>query len=72
VQYGEPKWPGFLSGGGFASFHPGTDYISTGIAVAIEPDVQIENAFGAMVHSTAICRYDLNAQSVVDVSWSPN
>lgn len=72
VRYGEPKWPGLFSGGAFATFYTGTSYLSTGIAVAVEKDVQIENAFGAMVHSTAICRYDLNAQKVLDVSWSPN
>jgi hypothetical protein len=72
VKYGAPKWPGFWSGGSFGNFLPGTDYISTGIAVAIEPDVQIENEYGAMVHSTAYCRYDLNAKAVVDVSVDPN
>jgi hypothetical protein len=72
VQYGEPKWPGFWAGGPFSNFYPGTDYISTGIAVVVEKDVQIENAFGAMVHSTAICRYDLSTQTVLDASWSPN
>jgi hypothetical protein len=72
VQYGDPKWPGFWSGGAFSSFIPGSDYISTGIAVAIEPDVQIQNEYGAMVHSTAYCRYDLNSQTVLGISVSPN
>jgi hypothetical protein len=72
VQYGEPKWPGFWSGGAFEHFFSGTGYISTGIAVAIEPNVQVQNEFGAMVHSTAYCRYDLNSQSVLSVSVSPN
>ena len=72
VQYGEPKWPGFWSGGAFGTYFTGTSYVSTGIAIAVEKDVQIENAFGAMVHSTATCRYDLNSQTVLDVSWSPN
>lgn len=72
VQYGEPKWPSMWSGGAFGSYYPGTSYISTGIAIAIENNVQIENAFGAMVHSTAICRYDLNSQAVLDASWSPD
>jgi hypothetical protein len=72
VQYGEPKWPGFWSGGAFETFLKGTDYVSTGTVVAIEPNVQIQNAFGAMVHSTAYCRYDLNSKSVLSVSVSPN
>ncbi len=72
VQYGEPKWPGFWSGGAFGSYFPGTNYVETGIAVAVEKDVQIENVFGAMVHSTATCRYDLNTRTVLNVSWSPN
>jgi len=72
VQYGEPKWPGFWSGGVFGSFLTGTDYLSTGIVVAIEPNVQVQNAFGAMVHSTAYCRYDLNSKSVLSVSITPN
>ena len=72
VQYGEPKWPGIWSGGAFDSYIPGTSYIETGIAVAVEKDVQIENAFGAMVHSTAVCRYDLNSMTVLDATWSSN
>jgi hypothetical protein len=72
VQYGEPKWPGFMSGGSFGTFLTGNDYISAGIATAIEADVQVENAFGAMVHSTARCRYDLNSKMVIDVSVNPN
>lgn len=72
VQYGEPKWPGLWSGGAFETFMTGTNYVSTGIVVAIEKDVQIENAFGAMVHSTAYCRYDLNSKEVLSAAWDPN
>jgi len=36
----------------------------TGVLMLIEPDVQLQNGFGAMVHSKASCRYDLRgAQS---------
>jgi hypothetical protein len=72
VEYGTPIWPGFWSGGAFGSFLRGSDYISTGIGIAIEPDVQIQNQFGAMVHSSAYCRYDLNAKTVLSVTISPN
>jgi hypothetical protein len=69
VAYGSPKWPGFWSGGPFTSFQVGSDYVSTGVVLAIEPNVQIQNQYGAMVHSTAYCRYDLNAKSVLNV-WT--
>jgi hypothetical protein len=72
VQYGEPKWPGFMSGGAFGSFFNGNDYVSTGKVIAIEPNVQIENGFGAMVHSTVHCQYDLNSKTVLGVSINPN
>jgi hypothetical protein len=67
AKYGSPIWPGFWSGGAFGQFRDGTDYVSTGIALAIEKDAQFQNGFGAMVHSTVYCKYDLNAQTVVSV-----
>jgi hypothetical protein len=68
AKYGTPKWP-WLS---FGSFLKGDSYIHSGIAVAIEPNAQFQNGFGAMVHSTVTCKYDLNAKKVVDVSIEAN
>jgi hypothetical protein len=67
ARYGEPKWP-WLS---FSTYHSGNDYIKSGKAVAIEPDVQMQNVFGAMVHSEVICTYDLRAQRVTDLQVNP-
>ena len=67
VKYGTPVWPGFWSGGAFGTFHKGKDYVLTGIVVAIEPNVQIQNVYGSMPHYTAYCRYDLKTMSVVSV-----
>jgi hypothetical protein len=72
IKYGTPVWPGFWSGGAFGSYHSGTDYVTSGIAIAIEPDVQIQNGFGAMVHSTAYCTYNLGTKTVANVSVSAN
>jgi hypothetical protein len=67
VRYGSPVWP-WLS---FSTFHTGNDYVTSGIAIAIEPDAQFQNGFGAMVHSRVICTYDLRTKLVVEVSISP-
>jgi hypothetical protein len=72
ARFGTPVWPGFWDGGAFTRFHKGTDYVSTGIVVAVEPDAQFQNGFGAMVHSTALCRYDLNAKAVISVEVVPH
>jgi hypothetical protein len=71
AKYGTPIWPGFWSGGSFNTFHKGSDYVKTGIVVAIEKDVQFSNEFGAMVHSTAYCKYDLNTNAVISVDIAP-
>jgi hypothetical protein len=68
AQYGTPVWP-WLSY--FGTFRTGKDYVTSGIAVAIEPDAQFQNGFGAMVHSRVTCTYDLRAQRVVSVDISP-
>ena len=72
ARYGTPVWPGFFDGGAFGSFRKGTDYVSTGVVISIEPDVQFQNGFGAMVHSTARCRYDLNLKAVIAVEVAPH
>ncbi|HWI27238.1 MAG TPA: hypothetical protein VN668_09735 [Stellaceae bacterium] len=64
AKYGTPKWPWFA----FSTFLKGTNYVTSGIAVAIEKDAQFQNGFGAMVHSEVVCSYDLRAKHVQDVS----
>jgi hypothetical protein len=68
AKYGTPKFPWLA----FSTFHKGSDYVKTGIAVLLEKDAQFQNGFGAMVHSTVTCRYDLNRQEVLDASVAPN
>lgn len=67
AKYGTPKWPWIP----FGSYLKGNDYISGGIATAIEDDAQFQNGFGVMVHSEVRCRYDLDSQIAVDVSIQP-
>jgi|ERR1700688_3634587 len=68
AKFGSPKWPWLA----FSSFYPGDDIPKTGIAVLVEQDVQFSNAFGAMVHSRATCRYDLNQKKVLNIVVAPN
>lgn len=67
AKYGDPDWPWFP----FGSFHEGNNYVISGIAIAIEPDAQFSNGFGAKVHSRVACTYNLRAKRVTDVSISP-
>ena len=67
AKYGSPDWPWLA----FGSFYKGHNYVTSGIAVAIEPDAQFSNGFGAKVHSRVTCTYDLGAKRVTDVSISP-
>lgn len=71
ASYGTPVWPGMWSGGAFGRFMIGDDYVKTGIVTAVEADAQFQNGFGAMAHSTVICKYDLNTKKVVSVSIEP-
>jgi hypothetical protein len=68
AKYGTPKFPWLA----FSTFHRGSDYVNTGIAVLLEKDAQFQNGFGAMVHSTVTCRYDLNRREVLDATVSSN
>lgn len=67
ARYGNPVWPW----GSFGSFYEGKLYVTSGIAVAVEPDAQFQNGFGAMAHSRVTCAYDLRAQRVITVNISP-
>lgn len=68
AKYGTPKWP-WLS---FSTFYRGKEYVQTGIAILVEKDAQFQNGFGAMVHSTVTCKYDLKSQTVLDAVVSQN
>lgn len=67
ARYGTPQWPWFS----FGSFYKGNNYVTSGLVIAIEPDAQFSNAFGAMVHSTVTCEYDLKAKKVSRVTVLP-
>src|SRR5438309_4418197 len=60
ARYGNPDWPWAA----FGSFYKRNNYITSGIAVAVEPDAQFSNGFGAMVHSRVTCTCDLRAKRV--------
>jgi hypothetical protein len=66
AKYGDPVWPWIP----FGNFYEGNNYVTSGIAIAVEPDAQFSNGFGAKVHSQVTCRYDLRAKRVTDVSIS--
>ena len=67
ARYGSPEFPWFS----FGSFKPGKDYPQTGLVTSIEKDAQFSNGFGAMVHSTVVCTYDLATEIVTKVSVQP-
>jgi hypothetical protein len=60
VQYGSPKWPWLP----FSTFQKGKDYVTRGIAILIEPDAQLQNMHGAMMHAEVLCYYDLHSKRV--------
>lgn len=68
ARFGTPEFPWLA----FGSFRKGKKYVETGVVEAIEPDAKFQNGFGAMVHSTAICTYDLNLKKAVDIKILPN
>ncbi len=63
AKYGTPEWPWLP----FGTYLQGDAYPKTGMAIAIEKDVQFQNGFGAMVHSRVVCGYDLKSEKVVSV-----
>ena len=62
AKYGTPKrgWAAF------GYYRNGTDYL-TGYGEVVDKDVMFSDMYGAMVHSTAYCKYDLVNEKVVDV-----
>jgi hypothetical protein len=55
----------------FGTFNVGNSYIASGKALAIEPEAQFQNGFGAMVRSRVTCTYDLREDRVISVDISP-
>ena len=70
ARYGKPDW-GSWSRPTFGTYVVGNSYVTSGIAVAVDPDVQFQNGFGAMVHSRVTCTYDLRSERVIGVDISP-
>jgi hypothetical protein len=65
--YGNPVWPSRF----FTTFYTGKDYVTTGIVIAVEPNAQFQNVFGAMAHARIKCTYDLIAHRVISVTATP-
>jgi hypothetical protein len=63
-KYGTPEWPWFA----FGRFYEGKNYVTKGIAMAVENEAKFSNGFGAMVKAQVICTYDLTNDTVTDVS----
>jgi hypothetical protein len=56
----------------FGRFYNNSSAAKSGTVTLIENDAQFQNGFGAMVHSTATCTYDLNTKQVTNVVITPN
>ena len=69
AKFGTPKFPFLFF---FGKFYKGDEYVKTGVIKLIEDDAQFSNVFGAMVHSTVTCTYDLDQEKVVDISIGAN
>ncbi len=68
AKYGTPKFDTVP----FGSFYMGDSYVKMGVATLVEKNAQFSNAFGAMVHTRVICRYDLNSRVVIDARVEAN
>jgi hypothetical protein len=66
VKYGEAKWPWGYS---FGSLFVGDSAPKTGLITLVEPDVQMQNKYGAMVHTEVECTYNLKDKKVLSVWW---
>ncbi len=63
AKYGTPKWPWVP----FGTFYP-DESIAGGTVTLIDTRAQFQNGFGAMVHVTVECLYDLKAEKVINVN----
>jgi hypothetical protein len=68
AKYGTPKRPWMT----FGRFYTGSSYIKSGVAILMENDAQFQNGFGAMVHSTVACSYDLNQKKALSATITSN
>lgn len=68
AKYGNAQFPSLYY---FSRFNSGGEYPKTGIVTLFENEAQFSNAFGAMVNSTIVCRYDLGQDRVLHVSIHP-
>lgn len=66
AKFGTPDWGGWLRSS-FGTFYTGNHYIENGTVTLIEPNVKLQNGFGAMVKSEVECIYDLKRGEVL--SW---
>lgn len=53
ARHGSPSW----SWVPFGRYRGGDNYVTSGIAFAIDEDVQFQNMFGAKVNSRVVCTY---------------
>jgi hypothetical protein len=68
AKYGTPDFPW----SSFGRFYDGISYLKSGVITLVETGAQFSNGFGAMVHSTVTCTYDLVGKRVTDNIISPN
>jgi hypothetical protein len=66
AKYGEPNIP-FM---GFGRYFSGNFYVRDGKAILMEDDATFKNGFGADVHVTLRCEYDLKNE-IAEVAVSP-
>ncbi len=67
LQYGTPQW----SRTPFATTLPGRIYITSGKAVAIDPDVQFVSA-DRILQAKIVCEYDLKLRTVTSLYVLPH
>ncbi|MGQ3297716.1 hypothetical protein [Reyranella sp.] len=67
AKYGKPNWGGWTHRV-FGQFLPGDTGPSSGYAILFDNEVQFQNGFGAMVNSSARCKYDLRNEKVLEVT----
>ena len=67
LQYGTPTWPAHP----FAVSLPGDIYVTSGKAVAIDPDVEFVNA-EQIIRAKIVCEYDLKLRAVTNLYVLPH
>ena len=67
ARYGKPEW----SWVPFGSYLRGQDYPRTGIITVIDERVKFQNGFGVYGASRAVCVYDMQSRTIVNLSIDP-